>query len=217
MSIPMKRIAKNLGRSEGTARQRLHLLGYKVPKEIADKFRMLSRFPKGHKPANKGKKQTEFMSTESIERSKATRFKKGQRPHNTKERDGEISIRRDKSGYDYKYIRVSLGEWELYHRVVWQKHNGEIPEGGIISFKDGNSLNCSIENLKLLSLEENMKRNSGSINLTDGMVATYMATKSRKVNHELRNKLKEHPELIELKRNQLKLARAIKYKQDDKI
>ena len=36
------------------------------------------QFPKGHVPRNKGKKQTDFMSAEAIERTKATRFQKGQ-------------------------------------------------------------------------------------------------------------------------------------------
>jgi hypothetical protein len=49
------------------------------------------RYPKGHLPANKGKK----MSAEVYEKAKHTFFQKGHIPVNAKERDGEISIRHD--------------------------------------------------------------------------------------------------------------------------
>ena len=42
-------------------------------------------FPKGHQPMNKGRKQTEYMSDAQIEKTKATRFKKGCIPKNHKE------------------------------------------------------------------------------------------------------------------------------------
>jgi hypothetical protein len=50
-------------------------------------------FKKGHATFNKGKKQTEYMSDEAIERCKATQFKHGSTPWNTKE-DGLVSWRR---------------------------------------------------------------------------------------------------------------------------
>ncbi len=39
-------------------------------------------FQKGHTPMNKGLKQSEYMTPGAIERTKATRFKKGNVPHN---------------------------------------------------------------------------------------------------------------------------------------
>lgn len=74
-------------------------------------------FKKGQEPFNKGMKQEEFMSPDTIERTKKTRFKKGNKPHNTKF-DGAISIRHD-SGENhrpYLYIRLSKGRWKEYHR-----------------------------------------------------------------------------------------------------
>lgn len=70
-------------------------LGVKKSKEfIVETSRMYSsrpdhggrkyQFKKGHTTFNKGKKMHEYMSQEAIERTKATRFKKGNIPPNHK-------------------------------------------------------------------------------------------------------------------------------------
>lgn len=107
-----------------------------------------TRFKAGHLSWNKGK---------SIRLSPATEFKKGQLPHNTKS-DGAMSIRRDTSGREYKYIRIAQGKWDLFHRYVWRTTYGEIPKDRIVTFIDGNSLNCDINNLKLITRGEHMAR-----------------------------------------------------------
>lgn len=114
----------------------------------------------GHVPHNKGKRLTDFMSAQGIERTKLSRFKKGQAPHNTKH-DGAISWRKDntKAG-GYYYIRISKGKWELLHRHLWEQVRGQIPKGMNVQFIDGNSRNCTIENLELVSKGENMQRNT---------------------------------------------------------
>jgi len=63
-------------------------------------------------------------------------------------------------GYMYQYIRVSESHWELLHHYVWEKANGKIPDEHIVVFRNGNQLDCRIENLELITLQENMKRNS---------------------------------------------------------
>jgi len=115
------------------------------------------RFSKGHVPNNKGKKQTEFMSVEAIEKIKATQFKKGNLPHNTKT-DGYIIIRKDKRGA-YKWIKKE-GKMQPLHIWNWKTEKSEIPKGYNVIFKDGNTLNCNIDNLDCISKEENMKRNT---------------------------------------------------------
>ena len=42
------------------------------------------------------------------------------------------------------------------HLVIWEKANGPIPEGHRIRFLDGNKLNCTLENLALFTMTENM-------------------------------------------------------------
>lgn len=110
-------------------------------------------FPKGHQPMNKGLKQTEYMSDAQIEKSKATRFKKGNIPGNHKP-VGYERITRD------GYIEVKTAEpnvFELKHRLIWIEHNGEIPPGYNIQFKDGNRQNVCIENLYMISRSEQLK------------------------------------------------------------
>lgn len=118
-----------------------------------------TRFVKGQVPANKGKRMETWLSAEQIAKIKQTSFKKGNRPHNTLY-DGAIRTRNDNSGLAYQYIRLSKAKWELLHRHVWQQHYGPIPAGKVVAFKDGNQLNCKPENLTLLSLKENMQRNT---------------------------------------------------------
>lgn len=208
---PMKLISRDLGRSESSARQRLALLGLKVPKHIAEKFAKNSQFKKGHASFNKGKKQHEYMSKEAIARTKATRFKKGDLPPNTKEGPGTIVVRNESNGkYPYKYICIDYAHWELLHLHLWEKENGKVPEGHCLWFIDGDTMNTDLSNLELITRAENILRNS----LTDGAVLDKLARSKGRgrgyVDHELKEELKNHPELIELKRNQLQLQRAIK-------
>lgn len=165
---------------------------------------------KGNIPPNKGKKQKEYMSKEAIDRTKATRFKKGNIPHNTLE-DNAITERKDKNGRIYKYIRIKLAKWVLYHRYLWEQHNGPIPKGYNIQFRDGDTLNCDIDNLYMISRGEQMKNeNSASKNLPDRAVAVYLVGKKGKDKALIEEIKSNHPELIELKRTQILLNRKIK-------
>jgi hypothetical protein len=110
-----------------------------------------TRFQKGGTSWNKGKKTGGGP--------KEHRFKKGHLPHNTKS-DGDITIRKDRRGIPYAFIRVSSGEWVHLHRYVWELAHGEIEKGTVIRFVDGNTLNCNIENLEAIGKDENMKRNT---------------------------------------------------------
>ena len=87
-------------------------------------------------------------------KTKSTRFKKGHIPKNHKP-VGYERITRD------GYIEVKTAEpnvFELKHRLVWIEHNGEIPPGYNIQFKDGNRQNVSIENLYMISRSEQLKK-----------------------------------------------------------
>jgi hypothetical protein len=115
-------------------------------------------FKKGCTPFNKGRKMEEWMSEEGVEHSEATRFKKGQKPIQTLY-DGAITVRSDHDRREYKYIRMAECEWEPLHRHVWELHHGAVPEGYNITFRDGNTTNCNIENLECISNAELMERN----------------------------------------------------------
>lgn len=169
-NTPTKELAALLDRSERSIYQQARLLNvYKDKEYLKSQYeiwhdRLMAsglhhRFKKGQQPPNKGKKQIEYMSAEAIEKTKDTRFKKGNIPHNAKEQDGEIVWRADKNGLHYYYIRIALGKWELLHREIYKKHFGEIPKGMIVIFKDGNPKNIAPNNLLAITRAEHLQIN----------------------------------------------------------
>lgn len=114
-----------------------------------------ARFKKGCVPYNKGKKQEEYMSPEAIERTRPTRFQPGHPAHN-RVPVGTIS----KNKYGYLLIKTKAEgsqweRWEFLHQKVWETHNGPIPSGMIVSFKNGDKENVGIDNLMLITMQEN--------------------------------------------------------------
>jgi hypothetical protein len=88
-----------------------------------------------------------------IHMAPGTEFKKGHKPHNTKY-DGYES-KRDQ----YWYIRIN-GKFVLKHRYIWESVNGKIPEGMVLKFKDKNTDNIQIDNLRLCSKKDHAIENS---------------------------------------------------------
>ncbi len=136
LKINLTAIARHLGYSETLVKGRMKFLNLVTPKEIKDRFR-----------------------AEAIAKTRATRFYKGHLPHNTKT-DFEITVRADNRGVKYKFIRIRLGNWTPLHRYRWEQANGMIPPKMKLIFKDGDTMNCDIENLELLTPGQLMKRNS---------------------------------------------------------
>ena len=111
------------------------------------------QFKKGQPAYNKGMKQTDFMSAEAIERTKATRFQKGQMPHNAIG-FGIGRERVDKDGYVLVKVKMhsfSEGRANNYrykHVLIWEKvHGCHIPPKTAIIFADGNKRNFDPNNL----------------------------------------------------------------------
>lgn len=159
-------ICKKLNRSYRSVCGKAHIMGIKKSgkfremelKRQADRLKIGSiktRYQNGHPPANKGKKQTEYMTPAGIQRSEKTRFKKGNIPSNTKF-NGHERLTRD----GYVMIRIAKGNYVLKSRHIWEKKNGKIPKGFIVVFKDRNPKNIVLKNLELISREENMQRNT---------------------------------------------------------
>lgn len=193
-----------------------------------------NRFEKGHRPANKGLKQEEYMSEEAIEKTKKTRFKKGHKPKNTLW-DGAITIRhphKKRGAPPQVFIRISEGNWELYRRYQYRKHFGPIPESMLVSHKDGNTLNCFPENLELITMAENARRNSdpeasaealrkwreehgGSPSeiLSDAYVASLLAGGDPEIKEYI---LEERKELIKVARANYLLKREMREAENEK-
>lgn len=119
------------------------------------------KYREGISPSNKGKKWDEYLTKEQQERAKITCFKKGNIPPNRRE-IGEERITKD------GYIKVKVRDgslnknWELKHRLMYEKYHGEIPEGHKIIFADGNRRNFDKDNLIAVSNSQELilnKRN----------------------------------------------------------
>lgn len=123
-------------------------------------------YQKGHPPGNKGKKLEEYVGEERAadirRRISATQFKKGHKPINELPVGSIVVI----DGYKLRKKQAEGKRWEMWellHRAVWEEHNGSIPEGMLVSFRDSNPLNCEIDNLMLISKSENSVLNNSGL------------------------------------------------------
>ena len=120
------------------------------------------RFEKGHESWNKGRPQAEWMGADAIKRTKATRFKKGQLPHNTRA-IGDERVTKD------GYIEVHVGQhrrsrandqWVLKQRLVWERENGRsLKRDEVVLFADGDKRNFDPGNLVAVTMAENIELN----------------------------------------------------------
>lgn len=106
-----------------------------------------TRFKKGNKSWNKGLK--------GYTSANATSFKKGQLPKNTRQ-NGDTRLNKE----GYLLVKVGHKKWIRKHRLIWEEANGPIPKGYYLRTKDGNKENYSLENMELITMAENMKRNT---------------------------------------------------------
>jgi hypothetical protein len=60
---------------------------------------------------------------------------------------------------DGRYWKIQLNKKTYYlHRVVWEMHNGRIPDDLVVNHKDNNPHNNKISNLEVCSVPQNMQR-----------------------------------------------------------
>lgn len=189
---------------------------YKFKKTLEYKRNMVSpkflaagrktRFNPGNVSFNKGKKWDDYMTKEAQEKSAKTHFIKGRIPHNyvlvgheRKTVDGYIEVKvRDLYGDN------SVMNFELKHRLIWVKNFGPIPKNCNVSFKDGDKENLELSNLLLLTKEENLFKNI----ISDSSICKRFLGVTSK--NEIQYLIENYSELIELKRNQIKLNKKIK-------
>ena len=57
-------------------------------------------------------------------------------------------------GNGYKIVGI-YGVKYLVHRIIWEMHNGKIPDGMQIDHIDHNKTNDKIDNLRLVTPKEN--------------------------------------------------------------
>jgi hypothetical protein len=171
-----KKIAQRIGLTVTRVYQRAARLGLAKSDEYiarlnADLGRQLNingyahRFPSGHVPANKGLRRPGYAPGRMAE----TQFKKGQRAGAAEAKWLPVgTVKLNPDGYLRRKIADEPEEiagkggrstnWEFVHRRVWEDAHGPIPEGYRIWWKDGDHLNCSLDNLELLSGHDHMMR-----------------------------------------------------------
>lgn len=91
-------------------------------------------------------------------RSQETRFRRGHKPANGQD-VGALRI----NGDGYLDIKVAPGvrQWVALHRFNWFLRHGEYPPAGMsLVFRDGDCMNCEVENLELVDRAGLMRRNS---------------------------------------------------------
>lgn len=155
---------------------------------------------------NKGKKQSDYMSPEMIERTAKTRFKKGQDPHNT------VAIGHERITKD-GYVEVKTNHFksqgkndnfELKHRLLWVENYGPIPDGMNVSIKGNDRINFTIDDLELISKKENLERNFSS---DKAIVKRFLGVKNPEIVEKI---IEEIPEIINQKRQTILLNQQIK-------
>lgn len=112
-------------------------------------------FEKGSKPWNTG--------TKGLTKPNTGNFKKGGIPGNLKPLGAERICSKD------GFVLVKIAEKNPYtealtrykhkHIVVWEQTHGPAPEGMVIAFRDGDKMNCDINNLMLISRAELLRLN----------------------------------------------------------
>lgn len=139
------------------------------PKALSQKCRRMNcvngldgRFKPGNISYNKGRKGQWSPGSEK------GWFKKGNVPHTHKSVGSE---RINVDGY-YEIKVAEPRKWRLKHQVLWEQENGPIPENHVVIFRDGNSLNCVIDNLMLVSKRELMVMNRFRLSVKDAELRT---------------------------------------------
>lgn len=157
---------------------------YKSP-EFAGRQHKVGQFRKGHKPFNAGRKQETYMTAEGVARSSRTRFQPG--VENTASptlRPVGYECQRNEKGKIYIWIKPEGRRMMPKHRWLWEQAYGPIPKGHNVQFKDGNTLNCVLDNLYLISRAAQVRKNWD--NLPDERKAACRAKGNEKRNKSIR-------------------------------
>jgi hypothetical protein len=181
-------------------------------KQVAQKGRKMglrylgeskSRFKPGHIPKNKGKK----LSYSDYQKLEPYMFKKGDYRHNTVPVGTETNSQKG-------YWRIKIAQpnvWAFKHRYIWQQAGREIPPGHILVFIDGNPNHCTLDNLECIPRSAHCIRNRHLVGAQTYSLEVGRAAKESLKKKGLSNKdIRENPELLEFKKQEIKLKSQLK-------
>lgn len=100
------------------------------------------------------------MSEEGQRNSARTQFKPGEvHPKSPTLKPVGYECVRNEKGRHYVWIKPEGRRMMPKHRWLWEQAYGPIPKGHNVQFKDGNTLNCVLENLYLISRAKQVRKN----------------------------------------------------------
>jgi hypothetical protein len=123
------------------------------------------RIKPGQTPWNKGVKG----STGTQAGCRATQFKPGRNPSEARNYRPVGSLRITKDGYLEQKVTDDQGiyparRWVAFHRIVWERENGNVPHGHIVVFRPGMLTTdpemVAVDRLECITRSENMLRNT---------------------------------------------------------
>lgn len=119
-----------------------------------------TRFRKGQVPANKGLRRPGWAPG----RMRESQFKPGTRKGRANHIYKPIGTERlSKDGILQRKVHDGLpmqSRWQSVHSIVWCEHQGPIPAGHVVVFRDGNRKHIAIENLECIPRQVLMSRNT---------------------------------------------------------
>lgn len=145
--VPFPELTNIVNEHYGTAYTYKQILRYAKNKKI--KNNVDTRIKPGNVPPNKGRKGYCSPGSEK------GWFKKGNLPPKHLPVGTEVV---DTDGY----LKVKIGEphyWIYSHRLIWMREHGDMPDGCIVIFLDGDKTNLKPENLRLIAREEHVRLN----------------------------------------------------------
>lgn len=162
---PAASIAEQLGRPLSQVYARAHRLGLAKSEQFlaspmsgrvdGHNRATTGRFKKGQPPPNAG-----IKGWQAGGRAAETQFKAGAKPVNYvpigTERctsDGYLRRKTTETGLQRR-------DWKFVHLLLWEEHNGPVPEGHMVVFRDRDRRNITIENLEIVTRAEHMARHT---------------------------------------------------------
>lgn len=193
-------MAKALGRNINSIRLKASSLGVKKSLDFRKKEAVRlgkntsTQFKRGHNPHNKGAKGWFAPGAENHW------FKKGHTPHNTKW-DGAERISKE----GYIEVRVSKGNYQLKHKIIWEAENG--PYNGkkyCLWFKNRNRQDCRLENLELVTRSEAIIRTR---NTNEFILSKYLGVKGAE---DQKKVMQVMPAIVKVKKAELLIQKKLK-------